>query len=98
MTSATKKSSAAQFQVITVDEQGAYTEETAVGLTGKTITLIPATVDKFAGFAVRGENHDYIRLAFAKDANAEKLYVTVDETIPFLPGLLHTALRDLSFR
>ncbi|MDC7149192.1 DUF6383 domain-containing protein [Parabacteroides johnsonii] len=87
VTSATKKSSAAQFQVITVDEQGAYTEETAVGLTGKTITLIPATVDKFAGFAVRGENHDYIRLAFAKDANAEKLYVTVDETIPSAPVL-----------
>ncbi|WP_456087752.1 DUF6383 domain-containing protein [Parabacteroides sp.] len=78
--SAQKNSAPAQFQVITVNKDGKYTEETAVGLTSKTITLIPATVDKFAGFAVRGENHDYIRLAFAKDANAEKLYVTVDET------------------
>ncbi|WP_148476076.1 DUF6383 domain-containing protein [Parabacteroides johnsonii] len=80
VTGATKAAGAEQFQVITVDEAGEYTEETAVGLTGKTIALIPATVDKFAGFAVRGENHDYIRLAFAKDANAGKLYVTVDET------------------
>ncbi|WP_298553932.1 DUF6383 domain-containing protein [uncultured Parabacteroides sp.] len=78
--SAQKNSAPAQFQVITVNKDGKYTEETAVNLTGKTITLIPATVDKFAGFALRGENHDYIRLAFAKDANAEKLYVTVDET------------------
>ena len=88
VTNATVSSAPAQFQVITVDKAGEYTEETAVGLTGKTITLIPATVDKFAGFAVRGENHDYIRLAFAKDENAEKLYVTVDETTnPAAPAL-----------
>ena len=92
VTGATKSSNAVEdFKVVTVNEAGEYTEETAVGLTGKTIALIPATVDKFAGFAVRGENHDYIRLAFAKDANAGKLYVTVDET-----NLANPALAEVS--
>ena len=89
VTNATKVSAATaeQFNVITVSDAGAYSTNAAGDLTGKTITLIPATVNKFAGFAVRGGNHDYIRLGFAKDANAEKLYVTVDETNPATPKL-----------
>lgn len=51
------------------------------GLKGKTIQLIPATVDKFAGFSVRGENADQTFITFAKDANnAEKLYFKVKYT------------------
>ena len=43
---------------------------------GTTIQLIPATVDKFAGFADRGENAGYTFITFAKNGNAsEKWYM-----------------------
>lgn len=65
------------YQLVTVDNEGAYTYETAVALLGKTISLHAATVNKFNGFAVRGGVKDYVRLSFGKDATAAMLYAKV---------------------
>ncbi|WP_455634272.1 DUF6383 domain-containing protein [Parabacteroides sp.] len=48
------------------------------GLTGKTIELIPATVDKFAGFVNRDENVGYTYIKFALDnVSNDNLYMMV---------------------
>lgn len=69
------------YTLVTVGADGAY-DYTTTGqvLLGKTISLIPATVDQMAGFAVRGENKDYVRLSFGKDATANMVYAKVSSS------------------
>ena len=57
---------------------GAYTFAD-FSMVGKTIQLIPATVDMCAGFSVRGTNLDQTFITFAKDENnADRLYVRAE--------------------
>lgn len=71
--------------VPTLDASNEYVYTTNVAsLVGSTIKLTPATVDKFAGFAVRNAEKDYVRMAFAKDVTAAQLYATVSTaTTPY---------------
>ena len=65
--------------VRTLDGSNQYVYTTNVAsLVGSTIKLTPATVDKFAGFAVRDTEKDYVRMVFAKDVTAAQLYATVN--------------------
>lgn len=65
--------------VPTLDASNEYVYTTNLAtLVGSTIKLTPATVDKFAGFAVRDTEKDYVRMVFAKDVTAAQLYATVN--------------------
>lgn len=67
--------------VPTLDASNEYVYTTNLAtLVGSTIKLTPATVDKFAGFAVRDTEKDYVRMVFAKDVTAAQLYATVKTT------------------
>lgn len=71
----------AKFSAANLDEDGEYEFTAAMPFVGKTIQLIPATVDMYAGFSVRGINVDQTYITFAKDeANADRLYVKMDYT------------------
>lgn len=65
--------------VPTLNASNEYVYTTNVAsLVGSTIKLTPASVDKFAGFAVRDTEKDYVRMVFAKDVTAAQLYATVN--------------------
>lgn len=74
-------STTTQMKAANLGADGEYSYTSQSSLKGKTIELIPATVDKFAGFSVRGQDSDQTFITFAKDAfNAEKLFVKVKYT------------------
>lgn len=63
-------------KVANLGTNGKYDFTTTIDMTGKTIQLIPATVDMFAGFSVRGTELDQTFITFAKDENdADRFYV-----------------------
>ena len=68
-------------KVATLDANGKYDFTTTINMTSKTIQLIPATVDMFAGFSVRGTELDQTFITFAKDENdADRFYVKAKYT------------------
>ena len=68
-------------KVATLDANDKYDFTTTIDMTGKTIQLIPATVDMFAGFSVRGTELDQTFITFAKDENdADRFYVKAKYT------------------
>ena len=73
-------------KVATLDANDKYDFTTTIDMTGKTIQLIPATVDMFAGFSVRGTELDQTFITFAKDENdADRFYVKAKYTPAALP-------------
>ncbi|WP_455640759.1 DUF6383 domain-containing protein [Parabacteroides sp.] len=65
---------------------GAYTFA-SFSMVGKTIQLIPATVDMCAGFSVRGTGIDQTFITFAKDENnADRLYVKAKYNASAMPS------------
>lgn len=71
----------AEVKVAALDANGEYDFTTTIDMTGKTIQLIPATVDMFAGFSVRGTELDQTFITFAKDENdADRFYVKAKYT------------------
>lgn len=68
-------------KVANLGTNGKYDFTTEIDMTGKTIQLIPATVDMFAGFSVRGTELDQTFITFAKDENdADRFYVKAEYT------------------
>ena len=79
--SETNDADPAEVKVATLDANGKYDFTTDIDMTGKTIQLIPATVDMFAGFSVRGTELDQTFITFAKDENdADRFYVKAKYT------------------
>ena len=79
--SAKKGGADAEFKAANLNTDGSYEYTAAAKLTGKTIQLIPSTVDICAGFSVRGTNLDQTFITFAKDENnADRLYVKAKYT------------------
>ena len=79
--SAKKGGADAEFKAANLDTDGSYKYTSDAKLTGKTIQLIPSTVDICAGFSVRGTNLDQTFITFAKDENnADRLYVKAKYT------------------
>ena len=79
--SAKKNGSDAKFKAANLKTDGSYEYTSDANLTGKTIQLIPSTVDICAGFSVRGTNLDQTFITFAKDENnADRLYVKAKYT------------------
>ena len=68
-------------KVANLGTNGKYDFTKTIDMTGKTIQLIPATVDMFAGFSVRGTELDQTFITFAKDENdADRFYVKAEYT------------------
>ena len=79
--SAKKAGADAKFKAANLKTDGSYEYTSDATLTGKTIQLIPSTVDICAGFSVRGTNLDQTFITFAKDENnADRLYVKAKYT------------------
>ena len=77
----TNNADPAEVKVAALDANGEYDFATEIDMTGKTIQLIPATVDMFAGFSVRGTELDQTFITFAKDENdADRFYVKAKYT------------------
>ena len=84
----------AEVKVAALDANGKYDFATEIDMTGKTIQLIPATVDMFAGFSVRGTELDQTFITFAKDENdADRFYVKAKYT-PGGPTVAQDAATD----
>lgn len=73
-------------KVANLGTDGKYDFATTIDMTGKTIQLIPATVDMFAGFSVRGTELDQTFITFAKDENdADRFYVKAKYNATAMP-------------
>ena len=93
--SAKKAGADAEFKAAKLDTDGSYKYTDADNLTGKTIQLIPATVDMRAGFSVRGTNLDQTFITFAKDENnADRLYVRAEYTAAAGPSTPATVTQE----
>ena len=82
-------------KVANLGTNGKYDFTKTIDMTGKTIQLIPATVDMFAGFSVRGTELDQTFITFAKDENdADRFYVKAEYTLGGSASVTQEAATD----